>query len=324
MSAALRQFWRNYPGWVSASDNSGVPTTYTRSEDIHMSLPEQEYLSAYEGVIARALRILPPGFIGKTRLSRLVGERILQKQNVRVTTRRGMQFLMPSLREPVAFYCLFDGVYEPETMKLLAQHLPVGGTFVDIGANVGVFTVHASRLVGHAGRILAVEASPQVQPYLEHNLWLNGCTNVVLVKKAVARSGPTRLPFWPAPPEKFGMGALAAQFDADPTFVNADTLSAMLQSNHIKRVDMLKIDIEGFEAEAFYGAKDLLTGPHRPRIIFEFADWAETRAGASAGDAQRLLIGLGYELFIIENGGVLRKIQEPLVKNSANFLAVPL
>ena len=79
MSAALRQFWRNYPGWVSASDNSGVPTTYTRSEDIHMSLPEQEYLSAYEGVIARALRILPPGFIGKTRLSRLVGERILQK-----------------------------------------------------------------------------------------------------------------------------------------------------------------------------------------------------------------------------------------------------
>jgi FkbM family methyltransferase len=227
------------------------------------------------------------------------------------------------VHEQVAFNCLIDGTYEPELIELLPAYLPPGGTFLDVGANVGVFTLAASQVVGSLGRVVAIEASPEIGGFLARNIAANDCRNVTLITKAVSERGPRRVAFWPAPKERFGMGALAPQFGATAIEVDTDTIDNILAALDIEHVDLIKLDIEGFEAAALRGANRLLSSKRPPAVIFEFADWAERRAGAQCGDAQRVLLELGFTLNRVHRGGQLERLSRPLVRGGANLLALP-
>ena len=184
-------------------------------------------LSLGERAIVGGLRMIPPRTRGKTRLARLLLPLLAREGETIIALAGGERLLVPSVREPVAFQCLIDGIYEPELIGLLNPYLPRGGTFLDVGANVGVFTLAAARVAGPLGRVIAIEASPEVGMFLARNIAANDCRNVTFVAKAAADSGPRRLSFWPAPKEKFGMGALAPQFG-----VAGITLDAELDRQH--------------------------------------------------------------------------------------------
>jgi FkbM family methyltransferase len=244
------------------------------------------------------LRLCPVGTPGKSRLGHWLLRSVLHGRDVTVRTQRGESFLMPSLAEPIGFHLLVDGVYEPETMAFVLHHLTSGGTFVDVGANIGVFTISAGRAVGETGCVLAIEPSPRMFPYLSYNVSVNGLTNVSLQEGAIFDCDVSQLPFYEAPVEHFGMGALAPQFFTKPISVSARSLDSLLAEKGIRHVDVLKVDVEGFEAAVFRGAVKLLTGEAPPVIIFEFCDWAEERVPeASIGDAQRVLHEYGYSIW---------------------------
>ena len=135
-------------------------------------------------------------------------------------------------------------------------------------------------------------------PYLQQNVRLNGLSNVRLRQCAASNRSVPTIPFWEAPSEHFSMGALAAQFHADPIAVPAQTLDDILDDESIGRVGLLKMDVEGFAAAVLHGARQLLTGHDAPLILFEFCDWAEARVpGGAVGDTQRLLLEWGYRLW---------------------------
>ena len=270
-----------------------------------------------------ALRMVPARTRGKARLARALLSGMRDRRDVVITLAGGQRLAVPSLREPVAWRCLVDGGYEPEIAALIHRFLPRGGVFLDIGANVGVFTIQASGIVGPAGTVVAVEASPHVNGYLARNIALNGCANVRHIAMAASDAGPRATPFWPAPDEHFGMGALAPQFDAEEVTVEADTIDHILGSLAIGHVDFVKIDAEGFEAAILAGARGLLTGDRPPSVVFEFADWAERRAGRSPGDAQRILLGLGYSLYRLDPAGRRVPMRDPVETGSADLLATP-
>jgi FkbM family methyltransferase len=264
---------------------------------------------------ARLFRACPQGVRGKGRLARGLLGRFLDRTDVELRSRSGDVFLVPQLREPVAFELLIHGDYEPQTRRFILHHLPAGGTFVDVGANVGVFAVPAARHVGPAGRVLAVEASPRVFRYLEHNVHRNGVGNVTARACAAHDHDEESVAFWDAPADHFGMGSLAPQFHANPGGVPARTLDRLLAETGLDRADVLKVDVEGFEAEVFRGAKRLLTGPRPPVVLFEFCDWAEARGG-KLGAAQQVLRDYGYRLHRLggpEVDGVLTSGFEMLV-----------
>src|SRR4030095_2796953 len=80
--------------------------------------------------------------------------------------------------------------------------------------------------------------------------------------------------------------------------VPAQTLDDILGEESIERVDLLKMDVEGFEAAVLQGARKLLNSHDAPLILFEFCDWAEARVpGGEVGNAQRLLLEWGYRLW---------------------------
>lgn len=245
-----------------------------------------------------ALRLLPPEMRGKARFARLLLGSGLSDQNVQLHARYGCRFVVPSLRESVGFHLLIDGVYEFEAVEFLLRRLRAGSVFIDVGANIGVFTVPAAKKVGLTGIVLAIEPSPRVFPYLKWNVTLNGLVNVRLSQCAAFDQDECILPFYEAPIEHFGMGSLAAQFHDHPIPVPAQTLDHILNEHQIERVDVLKVDVEGLEAAVFRGAERLLTGDAPPLILFEFCDWAEARVpGSRMGDAQRVLREWGYQIW---------------------------
>lgn len=269
------------------------------------------------------LRMCPAETPGKTRLARwLLGA--MSVANVRVAGRFDESFLVPNLGEPVARSLLLDGVYEPQTRKFILQHLRPGSVFVDIGANVGVFTVAAARRVGPAGRVIAVEASPTVFSYLAENTRANRVGNVRAECCALTDADGGSADFYEAPSSHFGMGSLARQFGSAARRVPTRTLDSLLAGTGDDRVDLIKIDVEGFESAVFRGARRLLTGPRPPKIVFEFCDWAERRAFGRTGDAQRVLLEYGYRLWRLEswmNGGrPTNLVQE---RGSEMFVARP-
>lgn len=81
------------------------------------------------------------------------------------------------------------------------------------------------------------------------------------------------------------------------------------------------MDVEGFEAAVFRGANELLTGPTPPTVVFEFLDWAETRSGEEPGTAQRILLGHGYQLALLDQPG--RELAHPVTVGGAMIVARP-
>lgn len=279
------------------------------------------FASSYFTLMSRVLRLLHPGIPGKARLARLLLGSYLQSRDVRIHDRYGCTIVVPSLREPIGFYLLIDGAYEIETLAFLLRQLKEGSVFVDVGANIGAFTLPAARKVGSKGCVLAVEPSPRIFPYLKRGIALNGLSNVRMRHCAAFSHNSDNIPFYEPPIDHFGMGALAVQFHDHPIAVSAQALDHILAEERIGHVDLLKVDVEGFEAAVFLGAERLLTGDDPPLIVFEFCDWAEARVpGGKVGDAQKLLLDYGWQIYRLAD--LSQPLKKPLIKGFETLVAL--
>lgn len=275
-------------------------------------------------VLQWILRLAPPNTPGKQRLVKSLLSREVRSRATVLRDREGNAFHVPNILEPVALHLWIDGVYEPETLAFLRSVLNSGDVFVDVGANIGAFAISLARRVGPAGRVVAVEASPVIGAILSRNIVENRLSNITTVLCAASDGGSEDVNFYEAPLDHFGMGSSAPQFGALPIRVPAGRLDAMLEAQGISRVTAIKVDVEGYEAHVFNGAISILTQSIRPKIIFEFCDWAEERAfPGKCGWAQSILQGLGYSLWKLNeyvSGGP--PLKEPLTKGTETIVAV--
>jgi FkbM family methyltransferase len=231
--------------------------------------------------------------------------------------------VVPNLLEPVGLSLWMDGVYEPETLQFLNRHVSSDAVFVDVGANIGVFSISLAR---HAERVIAIEPSPQVLPYLTGNVALNHLSNVEIAACAAGVADRDSVPLYIPPESHFGMASSAPQFNVAPTGVPAGSLDAILLAHAVRRVSVMKIDTEGYEAHVFLGAQGLLRGSSPPPLVFEFCDWAEERAfPGRKGWAQEILLDAGYALWALPD--YLRDgppMNEPVVHGSHSIVGIPM
>jgi FkbM family methyltransferase len=274
-------------------------------------------------VTRSAMRAIPNGLPGKTRLARLALRSFLLNEPACLPDAFGNKLHLPSLKEPIAIGLFAFGVYEGDTLSAILRHLPPRGVFVDIGANVGALTLPVAAQRG-AARIICIEADPKIASLLQRNVTENDRPNVIIVQ---CIAGPTQseMQFYPAPAEKFGMGSLGPQFDAAPITLQQRAVDDVLDELGVGNIDVIKLDVEGAELGALRGLRRRLVSASAPVVIFEFADWAEKRIGGQvAGDAQRLLLSLGYALFRLgARGAPGERLRSPTTAGSAMLLAFP-
>lgn len=250
-----------------------------------------------------------PQVWGKQRLARQLLRNDLAARDLFLSDCDGNSFLVPHLAEPMAFALLTNGIYEVDTRKVILECLATDSVFVDVGANIGLFTVPAARRA-REGNVIAVEASSDIAAYLESNVTRNRLSNVRVHSFAAFDRSGDKVKFYSAPSDKFGMGSLAPQFGETNEFVETMTLDDLIPEREVGRVRVVKIDVEGFEARVLRGARRLLTRAAPPLVLIEFWDWAEERADVGgAGTAQSVLREMGYRIWRLQDW---RKGKAPL------------
>jgi FkbM family methyltransferase len=169
-------------------------------------------------------------------------------------------------REDLGLVTLMSGGFElPETEWLLSRARP-GTTAIDVGANVGMFTVP---LAGRAARVLALEPAPPNVDRLEENLRRNGLTNVVVRPVAVGEAAGTLVlrlgddPMFHSTTE-VGEG----RGTGDELQVEATTLDAEWRAAGSPDVSVVKVDVEGGEPPVLRGGRELLAA-QKPALLLE-------------------------------------------------------
>ncbi|PYU78784.1 MAG: hypothetical protein DMG50_26200 [Acidobacteria bacterium] len=213
---------------------------------------------------------------------------------------------------------VFRENYESE-LSYLESALSRGKTFVDVGANLGIYALVASRIVGQSGRVIAFEPSVQSFPRLKQNIALNGITNVMALPAAVSdKTGRAWLYHGPdASQNSLGRNPFLEQKAEE---IVTESLDNALRQALVEHVDVMKMDVEGAEELVLCGANRVVTSL-RPTIIFEINPQASMRLGLSPRGAWDLLDSLGYDFFVSGPDGSLSKATSPPMNR--NVVAVP-
>jgi FkbM family methyltransferase len=141
---------------------------------------------------------------------------------------------------------------EGDVDAFIRSRLREGAVFVDVGANVGYYTLVASKLVGTAGHVYAIEPVPSTAAFLRVNVKLNGCNNVV-VREVAAWSARGRLVL-KIPASMYGCAS--AVREGSSVIVKTSTLDDILRDEG--SIYLIKIDVEGAELEVLRGSQSVL------------------------------------------------------------------
>jgi len=199
-------------------------------------------------------------------------------------------------RELVQETLLSEGIWEPKTTDYLCSALLPAQVFVDIGANVGYFTLLAARCVGPLGKVLAVEPNPAMTEQLRQNIARSGLTNVVAeVVACSASTGVCRL--YTGGPYNTGRSSLCSRnlqwtASVDVNCVPADILA---EKHALPRIDLVKIDVEGAELEVLRGMRDILKH-WRPKIVIELLPSLLEGFSTTFNEVLEYMAGLGYSI----------------------------
>lgn len=169
---------------------------------------------------------------------------------------------------------------EYESIKLCRQLVKPGMTVIDIGAHIGYYTRLLSELVGKSGRVFAFEAHPDNYAVLKHNLSAIKYSNVKIYNCAVSdQIGKMRLYVSPG---SSNHSLLSGYTEASGIIeVESITIDSFLSEQGIKRVDFVKVDVEGAEPLVLAGIKHTISSSPQISLLMEYNPHA-LRSGSIA------------------------------------------
>jgi FkbM family methyltransferase len=180
------------------------------------------------------------------------------------------------------------GTYERHVQQLFCERIRPGDVVFDVGANVGFFTLLASKLAGPTGHVYAFEPLPRNLYYLEQHIRLNGLTNVTVQSVAIAATtGSARFRIGP----HASMGQLTEAGDLKVMTTSLDELT----NANVRRPNFIKMDIEGAESDALQGASKLLGSTGLTIVLSTHGHVQQERCWSALQNA-------GFDLQLLRDG----------------------
>jgi len=197
--------------------------------------------------------------------------------------------------------------------------LRAGDIYLDVGANIGLFTLIAAHKVGNDGHVYAFEPTSISFQRLLTNIRLNQFSNVSPFQIALS-DAPGQVSMQVSLDGYDGRNSLTSPTAGEkfiPEMVSALTLDQFIQDQHLaKKITMIKIDVEGWETHVLTGGQGILSSAEAPILQIEFSEEARASAGSTSEELYRMLTGLGYRLFSFEaEAGALAPVSPSQVKN---------
>jgi FkbM family methyltransferase len=238
--------------------------------------------------------------------------------------RDGIVFIVqPSVQ--LGWHVALFGSYEPELREIFRAVLPPGGVGLDIGANVGWHTLLMASLVGDQGRVLAAEPNPSIRTRLLDHLDINRLRQVDVIPFVIADCEGVVEFFAPGADDAASASGHVLRPEASirgTMQLETRRLDTIASESQIKRLDLIKIDVEGFEWPVLQGGEQTIA-KFRPHIVFEYDAAYTSRGGGDPNSITDFFRSHRYRLFAI--GRVFAEAVElENWPNCANIWAVPL
>jgi FkbM family methyltransferase len=261
------------------------------------------------GKIARIIKHIRKG----TLLDRVHGqwrERIKKRRQIRWESQSGKrEYLEARIEHGIRMRLHFDSQlariiycdgFETGERHFINAFLRSGDVFVDVGANIGLFSVIAANRVGNSGMVYAFEPARKTFHRLHENMKLNNFCNVQCFQLALSdESG--EFPFytsedgfdaWNSIVHPIAGKSFSREFIQCVTWDHYARLHDLLG-----KVTMMKIDVEGWETRVLGGGHEALSRGDAPLLQIEFTEEAAASAGSSCKDLYHMLEGFGYCMF---------------------------
>jgi FkbM family methyltransferase len=195
-------------------------------------------------------------------------------------------------------FILETGKWEPISVGIVTGHLGAGATFIDVGADIGYYSLKAAAFVGAQGHVIAVEPNPETIKVLQTNLAASDAKTVVVAPVACSETEGT-LDLYAAAEANTGetsfskANASQAGTVAKVYKVRTRPLDDIVQESGVTRVDAIKIDVEGAEYLVLKGAQQTLDRFH-PVVLVELVEHQLQAMGTSSAQVRELLRAHGY------------------------------
>lgn len=249
--------------------------------------------------------------------------RYIIKKGINFTTRYGLDgnYLIKKLYKPIRNSLKIDyvviegnklyldehdslslsikGEYEPEETKLVKNKINKGDVVIDLGANIGYYTLLFADLVGPSGKVFAFEPEPKSFELLKKNVEINGYKNVTLIPKAISQTtGKIRLH---VSQDNLGTHSISKIYYVKNNFIDIDSITLDDFVNECeKNIDFIKMDIEGAEFDVLKGGVNLLKNSTNLKILTEFAPHMIKDFG-SPTEFLDFFVNNGFKIYDIKN-----------------------
>ncbi len=201
----------------------------------------------------------------------------------------------------------FSRGYETAELTAVQRLVQQGDTVIDVGANIGWYTLHLAQWVGDEGQVISLEPYGQNYEALTRNIALNSYNNIQTEKLALSDHQEV-LTFYHDPAESNrGMVTTQPTQGATTEQVQACRLDDHLREQPVSSVDFIKIDIEGHEYPALLGMQETLT-QYSPKLMVEMLQAAEHQEQNQKIEA--LLEFLNYQKYYVGDDGELSTTAE--------------
>ena len=192
-----------------------------------------------------------------------------------------------------------NGIYEEFETDLVKKEIHKGDVVIDIGANIGYYTIMFAKLVGDSGKVIAFEPDPTNYELLKKNIEINGFTNVILEQKALS-DNPGKM-MLSLNNENTAGHHLDFKNENSINSIEVDVLSLddYFSYKNIK-INFIKMDVEGAESNVIKGMSNILKTSKNLKMIVEYNPFAIKQLGLTPENYLELLIKNEFLLYDVD------------------------
>lgn len=210
--------------------------------------------------------------------------------------------------------------FEKENLEFFASVIKPGATILDVGANIGIYSLMASVKAGNNGKVYAFEPAEWAINRLKKNISINKFSNIEVIEKGVGEA-PGHFNFYVCEDDAYNsLGNSPMEGVKEVRKIEVITVDDFVRERELSKVDVLKIDTEGADYLVLKGASSLLQSKNPPIIFCEYNKNIKEGFEFTLKDFDQFLNNMGYKVFELQNNRLIAFNSE--ISNSNEIICI--
>jgi FkbM family methyltransferase len=244
-------------------------------------------------------------------------KRLSQKKEKKFVYKTKHGFLLDTDLNKIVDQRYYIGEFEADTLSFFESLVQPNMVILDIGANIGIFSLVASKALKNTGQIYAFEPADEPHERAGKNIHINNFNNISLIKKGISDKAGF-IEFNICEDDAYNsIGDAPMDKIVKKVKIDVTSIDEFCKEKNIMKVDLIKIDTEGAEFLAIQGGKKLLSSEDAPVIFSEFNTVAYKGFDYKLNEFEDALKSLGYKVFELKYG-----VLKPFDSNNCNTMDI--